>query len=409
MKKSIFSIFFVSLLLFATSGCKDDTLMIPELQDAKKLAKAIRSKGNYFLSKEDGFTIDSTYDYYLSPMVIDAQGVLQKGGLFKFINRENHQVTIEATDINEFTIKVDLDANKIFGVDETIIYKFDPSLDRKKEELYSHKLKTLLNFTVENSGYVSDDEKIEIDIYLHIIKPIFPTAHLSATFGSPEYLQEIKKEKIEREKRKKIYAQIKKETVEAFIQKNNIPKNESISYAIDNTRAGFTINLTKNEIEKLAQTNEKNISRMSLNYGIGPYGSIHDKEMPNVILMEGVGSFNKDITIKEVISSQDDFDTFEANLNGFANRWIKAIKKNNIDFEKNNLFIYTIHQSSICRYEIIENLKDKKVEITFKITRKACASSFIDYFLVYKVSKDVETIEVKAFRLNPVTIENVSQ
>ena len=148
---------------------------------------------------------------------------------------------------------------------------------------------------------------------------------------------------------------------------------------------------------------------MSLNYGIGPYGSIHDKEMPNVILMEGVGSFNKDITIKEVISSQDDFDTFEANLNGFANRWIKAIKKNNIDFEKNNLFIYTIHQSSICRYEIIENLKDKKVEITFKITGMTCASSLIDYFLVYKVSKDVETIEVKAFRLNPVTIENVSQ
>ena len=181
MKKSIFSIFFVSLLLFATSGCKDDTLMIPELQDAKKLAKAIRSKGNYFLSKEDGFTIDSTYDYYLSPMVIDAQGVLQKGGLFKFINRENHQVTIEATDINEFTIKVDLDANKIFGVDETIIYKFDPSLDRKKEELYSHKLKTLLNFTVENSGYVSDDEKIEIDIFTYY-KTYFPNSTSECNF-----------------------------------------------------------------------------------------------------------------------------------------------------------------------------------------------------------------------------------
>ena len=122
----------------------------------------------------------------------------------------------------------------------------------------------------------------------------------------------------------------------------------------------------------------------------------------------------------EVISTQELFQTTISDLEEIANAinsnaskdkeqvnsWIKALKDTNIDFEKDNILIYTFKQYSICDYKEDRILKDtKQINITFTQTNEICTDSSIIYFLAYKVSKDIEKVSIKAFEKEAVEID----
>ena len=72
--------------------------------------------GFYPLSGEeiiDGKTyrVDESYDASKTPMIIDQNDDLLKGGKFKYLDEANHPVTLEATDKNEITVSVDTDGD----------------------------------------------------------------------------------------------------------------------------------------------------------------------------------------------------------------------------------------------------------------------------------------------------------
>ncbi len=56
-------------------------------------------------------TVDPDYDASQTPIVYDTNGKLQKGGLAKYHDEPNHQVEVQATDIDELTIWVDENGN----------------------------------------------------------------------------------------------------------------------------------------------------------------------------------------------------------------------------------------------------------------------------------------------------------
>ena len=57
------------------------------------------------------FKVDPSYDASKTPMVTDDSGVLQVGGLFKYLDGANHKVEVEATATNEVTVWVDENGN----------------------------------------------------------------------------------------------------------------------------------------------------------------------------------------------------------------------------------------------------------------------------------------------------------
>ncbi len=61
----------------------------------------------------DGVTyrVDESYDASKTPMMIDNNGDLLKGGKSKYLDGENHPVTLEATNKNEITVSVDTDGD----------------------------------------------------------------------------------------------------------------------------------------------------------------------------------------------------------------------------------------------------------------------------------------------------------
>jgi len=57
------------------------------------------------------YTVDSTYDASKTPMVTDDEGNIDKGGKSKYINNQNHHITIEAIDTNKMQVSVDTDGD----------------------------------------------------------------------------------------------------------------------------------------------------------------------------------------------------------------------------------------------------------------------------------------------------------
>ena len=122
----------------------------------------------------------------------------------------------------------------------------------------------------------------------------------------------------------------------------------------------------------------------------------------------------------EVISTQELFETAISDLEETANAinsnafrdkeqvlsWIKALNDANIDFEKDNILIYTFGHHSICEHKEDRVLKDiKQIDITFLETNEPCLGVSTLYYLAYKVSKDIERIGIKAFEQENVVID----
>ena len=68
------------------------------------------------------FIVDESYDASQTPMVTDANGNLQKGGISRYTNDQNHTIMIEAIGINKIEISVDEDGDGKVDSQEVIDY-----------------------------------------------------------------------------------------------------------------------------------------------------------------------------------------------------------------------------------------------------------------------------------------------
>jgi len=57
------------------------------------------------------YTVDSSYDASKTPMVMDEEGNIEKGGKFKYLNSKKHHITIETIEKNKMQISVDVDGD----------------------------------------------------------------------------------------------------------------------------------------------------------------------------------------------------------------------------------------------------------------------------------------------------------
>jgi len=151
-----------------------------------------------------------------------------------------------------------------------------------------------------------------------------------------------------------------------------------------------------------------------------PATPTQNTEKISSIIIDRIGNELVTHPDKKVISTQELFkaaisdleETANAiNSNAFKDKekvtsWIQALKDANIDFEKDNILIYTFMHHSICEYKEDKILKNTKhIDITFTQTNEICMDANTLYYLAYKVSKDIESVGIKAFEQENVVID----
>lgn len=87
-----------------------------DLQDGSYIEFPISGKEK--IGESAYFTVDTSYDASKTPFKEDQNADLQKGGLFKYKDKENHKVELEVTDTNIVTVRVDSDGDGKFSIDE---------------------------------------------------------------------------------------------------------------------------------------------------------------------------------------------------------------------------------------------------------------------------------------------------
>ena len=114
----------------------------------------------------------------------------------------------------------------------------------------------------------------------------------------------------------------------------------------------------------------------------------------------------------KIISSKKSFQTLLDDINttddGSVDKsWLNTLEKSNIDFTKYNVFVYRFRQPSICSYNDTITIENGIYTIKYRMVGNACSSALIDYFLVYKIAKDIDTFVVDFFNEKEVVIKNV--
>ena len=143
-----------------------------------------------------------------------------------------------------------------------------------------------------------------------------------------------------------------------------------------------------------------------------------------------LGSFS--YSGKNIISSKESFYSMFNELNTSSNsvlkgsldeaniiKWASILAKTDIDFEKNNIFLNVFHKFSICEYQIAVNFENNVYSIntnniythyvyTPDSSYKSfyCNDTIVDYLMVFRVSKQIKSFEVKSFKDEVVSIEN---
>jgi len=85
---------------------------------------------------------------------------------------------------------------------------------------------------------------------------------------------------------------------------------------------------------------------------------------------------------------------------------IKALQDAHVDFEKDNILIYTFRQHSICDYRVDRFSKNtQKLNIVFTQTSEICGEAAVNYYLAYRLSKDIKKVSIKAFEKETVLID----
>ncbi len=306
MKIELKSLSFALAIMLVGVGCSSSTSSKKvENSEFKEARKLVNSLGSYStgsraknsqknsLGEEAGFSVVED-ESLSSPMVVDVEGNIKEGGLFKFVNKEGHHVEIESKDQNVMVIKVDLNGDGNFSEDEIIVDKFSPievtPPSEHEHSVYGDELKRKLEAAEGSVDFVPDSEPILVRIDLVEGNYIYPVEmqRVNATGGatvgsgggvtyyygdkeiSKEEMQQIQKEYEENERRRSEYrAKVNKENIEEFIAKNSIAKNDSIKNAIEAGFSHFELSLTKQEIKDLADTNRAWIYAITLPIDMG--------------------------------------------------------------------------------------------------------------------------------------------
>jgi len=141
-----------------------------------------------------------------------------------------------------------------------------------------------------------------------------------------------------------------------------------------------------------------------------------DKNIESV-LIEQVGGLS--FSQNKIISSSTSFQVFLNDLNAtyassefsyykkIVPNWISTLKEASIDFKNYNVFVYRFQQSSICRYSDTIKIDNGSYTIKLKEVGAICSPMFTDYFLVYKIAKEIDTFVVDFFNEKAVVIKNV--
>jgi hypothetical protein len=95
--------------LYSNQGYRD--------KDLKLFTKPIGDKymiypisGEEILGDET-YKVDSSYDASKTPMILDNQGNIEEGGIFKYINSKNEHIILEAVEKNKIKISTDTDGD----------------------------------------------------------------------------------------------------------------------------------------------------------------------------------------------------------------------------------------------------------------------------------------------------------
>ena len=88
---------------------------------------------------------------------------------------------------------------------------------------------------------------------------------------------------------------------------------------------------------------------------------------------------------------------------------IETKLKQNIDFTKDNILIHTVREGSRCKYDEKFVKKDAQhVDIMLvypKGSNFICMDASINYYFVYKVSKTIKRVGIKAFRHDYIVVD----
>ena len=118
-------------------------------------------------------------------------------------------------------------------------------------------------------------------------------------------------------------------------------------------------------------------------------------------IMKHSSSENSQIT--QVISSKSELD------NAKLKKQILDKIQTDVDFSKDNILIHTVSESSQCDYDEKFVKKDvQQVDIMLvgsKSPNAICLDASVNYYFVYKVSKSIKIVGIKAFRHDYVIVE----
>ena len=132
-------------------------------------------------------------------------------------------------------------------------------------------------------------------------------------------------------------------------------------------------------------------------------------------IMKQISSESSQIT--KVISSKSELSNGKlkkqilglSSFNGQSSKDIWSKIQTDVDFSKDNILIHTVRESSICDYDEKFIKKDaKQVDIMLvypKNPNAICQEASVNYYLVYKVSKSIKRVGIKAFRHDYVVVD----
>ena len=150
--------------------------------------------------------------------------------------------------------------------------------------------------------------------------------------------------------------------------------------------------------------------------------NLYDDVEPILVMRSlNIGSFP--YAGQNIITSKE---TFKSVINEFkklpnySEEFSLVLEKENIDFEKNNIFL-NIFEFAWCNYQTVINFNNSIYRINTNFTRYdcddgicinyKCGDSATAFIMVYRVSKEIKSFEVQSFKLDSndgglTTIEN---
>ena len=126
-------------------------------------------------------------------------------------------------------------------------------------------------------------------------------------------------------------------------------------------------------------------------------------------------TISEDKQITRVISNKDELKSAEKQIfslrlfNGKNSKTVWNKIKTDINLSKENILIHTVHQNGICKYD--EKFIKKSFEqvdimlMDSKNPNGICMYDLVNYYLIYRVSKNIKKVGIKAFNYDYVVVD----